>query len=81
MASASDIRPDSSRRNPSIFSLSNALTVAGVAGGPLLLGILFEVSGYALAYFLAAGVSVVSLGAMLAAGAAPELAERTAGAS
>ncbi len=64
-----------------VFSLSNALTVAGVAGGPLLLGILFEVSGYALAYFLAAGVSVVSLGAMLAAGAAPELAERTAGAS
>jgi MFS family permease len=56
---------------PRIFSLSNALTVLGVAGGPALLGIVFDASGYRAAYFTAGAASVLALLAMTAAGAAP----------
>ena len=45
-----------------IFSVSNAFTVIGVAGGPILLGLLYDASGYRLAF----GVGVAgTLGAAL----------------
>ena len=59
------------RAYPRIFSLSNALTVIGVASGPAVLGVLFDAADYRLAYLTAAGASVLALVAMTAAGAAP----------
>ncbi len=60
------------RDYPRIFSLSNALTTIGVAGGPAVLGFLYDFQGYEFAYLTAA---VLSLGAslvMMAAGAVPD---------
>ena len=54
-----------------IFSLSNAVTVIGVAGGPVLLGGIYDAGGYPLAYTVAAASSVLAFMAMLAAGSAP----------
>jgi MFS family permease len=54
-----------------IFSLSNALTVAGVAGGPVLLGLLHDVADYRLAYGAAAGLSMAALLVLLLAGPTP----------
>lgn len=56
---------------PRIFSLSNAITVLGVAGGPVLLGLLYDAGDYSLAYLVAAGLSAVGWLVMLAAGATP----------
>jgi predicted MFS family arabinose efflux permease len=58
-----------------IFSLSNAVTVIGVAGGPALLGGIFDAGGYPLAYGVAAASSVLAFFAMLAAGSAPRRTE------
>ncbi|MFM7120638.1 MAG: hypothetical protein ACKOZX_10435, partial [Gammaproteobacteria bacterium] len=54
-----------------IFSLSNALTVIGVAGGPALLGMAFDASGYTFAYAAAALASGLAFVTLLAAGSAP----------
>ncbi|MDA1074499.1 MAG: MFS transporter [Proteobacteria bacterium] len=54
-----------------IFSVSNAVTVAGVAGGPILLGVLYDLQGYNFAYLTAASISVVALILMSLAGAGP----------
>lgn len=54
-----------------IFSLSNAVTVVGVAGGPALLGVIFDASGYRAAYSAAVTASVLALAALSAAGAGP----------
>ena len=54
-----------------IFSLSNALTVLGVAGGPLALGLLYDYADYRLAYGAAAAASLLALLVMIAAGPTP----------
>jgi len=59
------------RAYPKIFSLSNALTVLGVAGGPVALGVVFDLSGYAAAYGGAVAASLLALIIMTAAGRAP----------
>jgi MFS family permease len=59
------------RAYPRIFSLSNALTVIGVASGPTLLGVVFDEAGYSAAYLTATGASLLALCAVTAAGAAP----------
>ena len=54
-----------------IFSFSNAITVLGVAAGPILLGLLYDFQDYRIAYF---SVALISLGAwvvMFAAGPTP----------
>lgn len=55
-----------------IFSLSNAITVLGVAGGPVLLGLLYDAVDYRLAYLVAAGLSGAGWLVMAAAGPTPE---------
>ncbi|TNF90118.1 MAG: MFS transporter [Gammaproteobacteria bacterium] len=55
-----------------IFSLSNALTTIGVAGGPALLGFLYDFQGYEFAYLTAAFLSLGAGLVMLAAGAVPD---------
>ncbi len=56
-----------------IFSLSNAISVLGVAAGPILMGLAFDGFGYRLAYFAGAGGSLLALALMAAAGAQPRL--------
>lgn len=60
------------RDYPRIFSLSNALTTIGVAGGPALLGFLYDCQGYGFAYLTAAFLSLGACLVMLAAGAVPD---------
>lgn len=59
------------RAYPRIFSLSNALTVVGVAGGPALLGLVYDLDGYRAAYLVGVLASGLALVAMTAAGAVP----------
>jgi MFS family permease len=56
-----------------IFSLSNAISVAGVASGPLVLGVLFDAADYRLAYLTAAASSLTACGLMFLAGPTPEV--------
>ncbi|MGE0622407.1 MAG: MFS transporter [Pseudomonadales bacterium] len=65
------------RAYPRIFSLSNAITVLGVAGGPVLLGLIYDWQDYRVAYFAATGLSLVAWVVMFAAGPTPP-AEATA---
>ncbi len=60
------------RDYPKIFSLSNALTTIGVAGGPAVLGFLYDFQGYTLAYLTAAALSLVACVVMLGAGPVPD---------
>lgn len=60
------------RDYPRIFSLSNALTTAGVAGGPALLGFLYDFQGYGLAYLVAGCLSLAACLVLLGAGAVPD---------
>lgn len=60
------------RDYPRIFSLSNALTTIGVAGGPALLGFLYDLQNYGLAYLTAAVLSLGACAVMLAAGPVPD---------
>jgi sugar phosphate permease len=55
---------------PRIFATANAISVLGVASGPLLLGLIFDTAGYGVAYGVAAGLSLVAtlLMASLASG-------------
>ncbi len=54
-----------------IFSLSNAITVLGVAGGPIVLGLIYDWQGYTLAYEGAMGLSLIAWMVMFAAGSTP----------
>jgi MFS family permease len=56
-----------------IFSLSNAIAVAGVAGGPVVLGVLFDVADYRAAYLVAAASSLFAAMLMFLAGRTPEV--------
>ena len=60
------------RDYPRIFSLSNALTTIGVAGGPALLGFLYDFQDYGFAYLTAASLSVLACLVLLAAGPVPD---------
>ncbi|MDX1383787.1 MAG: MFS transporter, partial [Thermoanaerobaculia bacterium] len=47
---------------PQVFAKSNLLAVAGIAGGPLLLGVLYEqTGGYTVAFFVAAASSALAV--------------------
>lgn len=54
-----------------IFALSNAITVVGVAGGPLVLGLMYDFQDYGIAYGAAAVMSVLAWLIMFAAGTMP----------
>ena len=52
-----------------IYSVSNLITAAGVAGGPALVGVIYETSGgYALPYLVVSAASVLSCAILLLAG-------------
>jgi MFS family permease len=55
-----------------IFSLSNAIAVLGVAGGPVALGLLYDLADYRLAYSVAAGLSFLAWLSMFGAGPTPD---------
>lgn len=61
-----------------IFSLSNAVSVLGVAVGPALLGVLFDMFDYRSAYLAGTAGSLLALALMLGAGRAPRPAVRRA---
>ena len=55
-----------------IFALANAVTMLGVAAGPLVIGLLYDFGGgYAVAYPVAAGLSVAALLGLTIAGRPP----------
>ncbi len=56
------------RLYPRIFALANALTVGGVALGPLFIGALYDMTGYSVAYLYAVGTSVLAFGVIWSAG-------------
>jgi MFS family permease len=59
------------RDYPRIFGRSQAVTIIGVAGGPLLLGVLYDVAGsYRLPYVFASLCCVVGSGILLLGGSA-----------
>ena len=52
-----------------IYSVSNLITAVGVAGGPALIGVLYEASGgYTLPYLAVSAASVLSCAILLFAG-------------
>ncbi len=55
-----------------IYASANAMTTMGVASGPLLLGLLYEVGGYGMSYLLAAVLSILALIVLLFAGPLPD---------
>lgn len=56
-----------------IYSLSMLLTMIGVAGGPVVLGVLHDLTeGYLLSFVMAACVSVLACGALAFAGPVPD---------
>ena len=57
---------------PRIFSLSNAVTVLGVAAGPVLLGVLHDGFDYSVSYLVAMGVSLVAFAVIYGVGKNPE---------
>jgi MFS family permease len=60
------------RDYPRIFSLSQALTTLGVAGGPLLIGLAQSAAGYEVAFATVASASVAALALVVAAGPVPQ---------
>jgi predicted MFS family arabinose efflux permease len=54
-----------------LFSVSNAWTVLGVASGPLMMGILYDLTSYGVAYMVAVVVSLSALLLIAGAGARP----------
>ena len=58
-------------RYPRIFAIAHAASTAGVAGGPLALGIVHDLANYGWAFGAAALASVFAVIAFLAAGALP----------
>ena len=59
------------RLYPRIYSVANLATTAGVAGGPLLLGVLHDLHSYVPAFLTASAASVLGFVALVAAGAVP----------
>lgn len=57
---------------PRVFALSNAATLLGVALGPFLLGVAFDIAGYTVAYGVAVAVCAMALVFMYLAGARPQ---------
>jgi predicted MFS family arabinose efflux permease len=56
-----------------IYSLSMLLTMIGVAGGPVVLGMLHDLTGgYLLSFLMAAFVSVLAYGALISSGPVPD---------
>lgn len=60
---------------PRVFALANALTVMGVAMGPFVLGVAYDMADYTVAYGVALLTSVVAWVFVAAAGAKPKIAE------
>jgi MFS family permease len=59
------------RDYPRIFGRSQAVTIIGVAGGPLLLGVLYDLAGsYRVPYVFASLCCVVGIGILLLGGSA-----------
>ena len=58
-------------RYPRIFAIAHAASTAGVAGGPLAIGIVHDLANYGWAFGVAALASVFAVIAFLAAGALP----------
>ncbi|MEM9620059.1 MAG: MFS transporter [Pseudomonadota bacterium] len=56
---------------PRLFALANAVSVAGVAAGPFLMGVAYDYASYELAYLSAMVVSSAALLVVLAAGHRP----------
>ena len=56
---------------PRIYSIGNLLATAGVAGGPLVLGVLHDVASYRVAYLGAMVASLVGPGSMWVASREP----------
>jgi MFS family permease len=54
-----------------IFSLSNAISVLGVALGPVLMGLIFDAFDYRLAYLMGVGGSTLAFVLLVGAGAQP----------
>ena len=59
------------RNYPRIYSVANLATTAGVAGGPLLLGVLHDWHSYVVAFLTASGASFLGFAVFVAAGALP----------
>ena len=59
------------RAYPRLFSVSNAWTVLGVAMGPLVIGIIYDLSDYRIGYGLAVVLSLLALLLVGSAGARP----------
>lgn len=59
------------RNYPRIYSVANLAATAGVAGGPLLLGVLHDWHSYVVAFLAASGASFLGFAVFLAAGALP----------
>ena len=59
------------RDYPRIYSVANLTMTAGIAGGPLLMGVLHDLHSYLPAFLAASGASFLALGAFCAAGALP----------
>ena len=57
-----------------VYSVGNLLSTAGIAGGPLLLGVLHDVSGYRVAFLGAMAASWVAALLMAVAGSSVETA-------
>ena len=59
------------RDYPRIYSTSQAATTVGIAGGPTLIGLLYEQGGYGFAFGAVATLSIVALLLLWAAGTMP----------
>ncbi len=56
---------------PRVFALANAAAVLGVAGGPYLLGLIYDVNGYGSAYAIAGATSLLAGVCIMSAGRGP----------
>ena len=61
------------RDYPRIYSVANLWMTVGVAGGPFLLGVLYDLASYEVAFLVAAGASALALVVFVSAGALPAL--------
>lgn len=58
-------------RYPRLYAVANAVTTLGVAGGPLLMGVLHDGFDYTVAFVAAAAASALAFFVLVAAGALP----------
>ena len=59
------------RDYPRIYSVANLWMTVGIAGGPIMLGLLYDLSSYEVAFLAASAASALALVVFLAAGALP----------